>query len=86
VREVIGELQDEHLAAGATWSEADFHGLEDVPDAEPEMASDSAPVETPQSVAPIDEAVESAQEAITPDAQVSPVTARGRQHLTVVAG
>lgn len=86
VREVIGELQDEHLAAGATWSEADFHGLEDVPDAEPEMASDSAPVETPQSLAPIDEAVESAQEAITPDAQVSPVTARGRQHLTVVAG
>ncbi len=85
VREVIGELQDEHLAAGATWSEADFHGLEDVPDAEP-AAENVTPAETQQGGAPLHDGAEHAQDAIATETQASPVVVRGRQHLTVVAG
>lgn len=79
VREVIGELQDEHLAAGATWSEADFHGLEDVPDPEPAASADEEDTA-------LAETAEAPQEAVVSNTEASPTMMRGRQHLTVVAG
>lgn len=85
VREVIGELQDEHLAAGATWSEADFHGLEDVPDAEP-AADEVTAAESLRDGEPLHDGAEHAQDAIATETQASPAVSRGRQHLTVVAG
>lgn len=95
VREVIGELQDEHLAAGASWSEADFHGLEDTPDEGPAAAQVDAGAEASEGTGASSAAQREAGEMATggtgqaedsgqlqPEQQV----VRGRQHLTVVSG
>ena len=95
VREVIGELQDEHLAAGASWSEADFHGLEDTPDEGPAAAQGSVDAEVPEATGASDVPQREEAEAGTGGAgqaedavQLQPEqqVVRGRQHLTVVAG
>tara|TARA_R100000005_G_scaffold87841_1_gene57307 strand:- start:40659 stop:42131 length:1473 start_codon:yes stop_codon:yes gene_type:complete len=92
VREVIGELQDEHLAAGASWSEADFHGLEDTPDEAPAAAQGDA---DPEVAGAHDTGQRDAGEIAVGDAgraddavqqQPEQQVVRGRQHLTVVAG
>ncbi|MEQ8803605.1 MAG: AAA family ATPase, partial [Haliea sp.] len=95
VREVIGELQEEHLAAGSALSEADFIGLdesEDVAaareaDAAPESGGDPAPMARDQAAPePGPEPAVAGPEAGDTATQASVATqARARQHLKVVA-
>ncbi len=99
VREVIGELQEEHLAVGSTLSEADFIGLDESvnvghtapADSSPESGEDPAPLardEAAESFDPGPEPAAMAAQSKTDDdatQAAAAVQSRARQHLKVVA-